>query len=148
GYRAPRSSGITGARLPLYQPGQHSTADSAGSGAGQAFSGSSSKDRRAGNAAARSHARSAGIGPEETARSRGAGAQGDAGGEERTPAGQDAANSPASGQDECVFHGKLGNANHGSRAAEGANGWLRRSQRRTRVGQSQPSSHDRAGGLV
>ena len=134
GRRVPGSSGDAGARLPLCQPGQHSAPGSAGSSTGQAFPCSCSKDHRTGNAAARSSARSRRMVAEKVSSSRGAGAQGHAGCQERNSAGREAADSPAAGQNECVLHRKLGYANHGGRAAESTNRRLRRSQRRARIG--------------
>ena len=106
-----------------------------------------SEDHRTGNAAARSHARPRRIGPAEKASSRGPGAQSNSGCHQRTFAGREADDPSAAGQDECVLHGKLGDANHGSRAAESADRWLRRPQRRAGIGESRPSDYDRAGGL-
>src|ERR1035441_2459931 len=115
----------------------------------QAFPSPLSKNSGAGDAAARSHAGSRRIGPEEEAsRSGGAGAQGNAGRQERILARHEADDSEAAGQDECVLHGKLGNANDGSGAGESTNGWLRRSERRAGIGYPWPSGYDRAGGLV
>ena len=89
---------------------------------------------RTGNAAAGSPARSAELVGEETCRSRGTGAQNNAGRHESTSAGREADDPEATGQDECVLQRKFGDANRGSGAAESANRRLWRSQRRGRGG--------------